>query len=105
MPNGHGGVPFLGAPVVLAILAAAFGLMGAGWISDGACVAFAALAGWRLAYHLHLRAADEYSGAYTAADAYLRALLKYRIAAVIYAGLSAGAAFGLLWWRGLAWQA
>ena len=30
MPNGHGGIPFLGSPVL-----------------------FAAIAGWRLAYHLH----------------------------------------------------
>ena len=105
MPNGHGGVPFLGAPIVFAFL---FAVMASlpnpqrfGWAWVAICLFFAAMAGWRLAYHLHMRDADEYDGAYTAADAYLRATRRYRVAAVTYAILSTAAGFGILWWRGL----
>jgi hypothetical protein len=105
MPNGHGGIPFLGAPVLFAVLFAIFAALPLrdrlGWTWVAICLAFAALAGWRLAYHLHMRAADEYDGAYTSADAFLRAARRYRIAAVIYTSLSTAAAFGILWWRGL----
>ena len=105
MPNGHGGAPFLGSAVLFAIgfaiLASLPGVERYGWPYVALCLAVAAVAGWRLAYHLHMRAADEYEGAYTAADAYLRATRRYRVAAVIYAILSAAAGFGILWWRGL----
>jgi hypothetical protein len=101
MPNGHGGAPFLAAPILFAVGAAAAALLRLGWASVGLCVLFAGLAGWRLAYHLHLRDADEYGGAYTSPDVHSRATQRYRIAAVIYGIIAAAGALGLLWWRGL----
>jgi len=69
MPNGHGGVPFLGVPILFAIV---FVVMASlpnpqrlGWLWVAVCLFFAAIAGWRLAYPRHMRAADEYDGAYT----------------------------------------
>jgi hypothetical protein len=105
MPNGHGGAPFLGAPIFCAILFAVFAALpirerlGWGWV--GLCLGFAALAGWRLAYHLHMRSADEYGGAYTAPEAYQQARRRYLVASVIYTILATGAGFAALWWRGL----
>ena len=105
MPNGHGGVPFLGAPVFLGVLFAVFAslpdIARFGWAYVGLCLGLAAAAGWRLAYHLHMREADEYDGAYTAPDAYQRAARRYWIAAPIYAVLAAAGGFAILWWRGL----
>jgi hypothetical protein len=105
MPNGHGGAPFLGAPVLFLAL---FGVLAAlparerlGWTWVAACLLAAALAGWRLAYHLHMRAADEYGGAYTEPDAYRRSARRYRILAPVYALVAIAAGFGILWWRGL----
>lgn len=105
MPNGHGGIPFLGAPLLFLVL---FGVLAAlplgerlGWGWVAICLAFAALAGWRLAYHLHLRDADEYGGAYTEPGAYRRALRRYRILAPTYALVAIAVGFGILWWRGL----
>jgi len=69
MPNGHSGVPFLGGPMVLAVMF--FACCASlpfkerlGWAWVAICLIFAALAGWRLAYDLHMRDADEYGGAY-----------------------------------------
>jgi hypothetical protein len=59
------------------------------------------MAGWRLAYHVHMREADEYDGAYTAADDYRRAARRYRALAPLYTLLAVSAAFAILWWRGL----
>ena len=105
MPNGHGGVPFLGAPVLLAVLFAVAVFLplreALGWTWVAVCLALAALAGWRLAYHLHMRDADEYDGAYTPNDAYRRAARRYQLAAVTYAIAAAALGFGVLWWRGL----
>lgn len=105
MPNGHGGSPFLGAPILFAIF---FAVMASlpnpqriGWLWVAVCLLFAAVAGWRRAYHLHMRAGDEYDGAYTSPDAYKRAARRYWIAAPIYILLSTAAGFGILWWRGL----
>ena len=105
MPNGHGGVPFLGAPIFLAILFAIFAALPLterlGWTWVGVCLLLAASAGWRLAYHLHMRAADEYDGAYTSRDVYRQAARRYWVLAPVYALLAAAAGFGVLWWRGL----
>jgi hypothetical protein len=105
MPNGHGGIPFLGAPVLFAVLFAVFASLPLrdrlGWTWVAICLALAAMAGWRLAYHLHMRAADEYGGAYTSPDAYKRAAQRYWIAAVIYTALTTAGGFAILWWRGL----
>ena len=61
----------------------------------------AALVGWRLAYHLHLRNVDDYGGAYAAPEVYRRAAARYRVMAVVYTILASGVGFGILWWRGL----
>jgi uncharacterized protein (DUF2062 family) len=105
MPNGHGGAPFMGAPIIFAVMFAIFAAAplkeALGWAWVAICLACAALAGWRLAYHLHMRAADEYSGAYISADAHLKAVRRYWVLAPLYAALAAAAGFGILWWRGL----
>lgn len=107
MPNGHGGIPFLGQSVVLALsfsfVTWAPGRLegGVGWAQVGACLLLAGLFGWSLAYDLHMYNADAYGGAYTPQDKYRSALLRYRILAIIYASISVSVAFGILWWRGL----
>jgi hypothetical protein len=105
MPNGHGGVPFLGAPIVFAIMfATCAGLPPKaqfGWAWVGICLVLAALVGWRLAYDLHMRDADEYGGAYTRPDVYRRAAQRYWILTVVYTVLTTTVGFAILWWRGL----
>jgi hypothetical protein len=91
VPNGHGGVPRFGGPIfyaVLAGLALVFKL-------PAAAAALAAIAGWRLAYHLHFWGADEYSGAYTNPDDYRRARLRYWCLGAVYALAAAAAIFAL----------
>jgi hypothetical protein len=61
MPNGHGGVPRFGGPIFYAVLAG----VAVAFKMVAAAAALAAIAGWRLAYHLHFWRADEYGGAYT----------------------------------------
>ena len=105
MPNGHGGSPFLGAPIfcflLFAVLAALPVRERLGWAWVGVCLVVAAYGGQRLAYHLHMRAAAEYDGAYTEPEAYRQARRRYVIASVIYTTVAAIAGFGVLWWRGL----
>ena len=105
MPNGHGGAPFLGAPILLAVLFAIFAFLPVrdrlGWAWVGIGLVLAALAGWRLAYHLHMRDADEYGGAYTSPDIYREASRRYWMRAALYTILATAAGFGVLWWRGL----
>ncbi|MBF0327810.1 MAG: hypothetical protein HQL10_01480 [Nitrospirae bacterium] len=72
-----------------------------GWLWVAICLVFAALGGWRLAYHLHMWDADEYGGAYTPPDIYQRTLKRYRILSMVYAVLAAVLGFCILWWRGL----
>lgn len=91
MPNGHGGIPRFGGPVFYATLAA---LAVAFKLTVPAAV-LAAIAGWRLAYHLHFWRADEYAGAYTNPDDYRRARLRYWCLGAVYA-LAAAAAIFLL---------
>lgn len=106
MPNGHGGIPHYGSPILLALMffAAAFWPVALDvalqWTRAGVCLALAALAGWRLAYHLHMWQADGYAG-YLTADEYRRAARRYAVFAALYAALGAGAGFAFLWWRGL----
>ena len=105
MPNGHGGSPFLGAPIFSVILFAVLAALPIkdrlGWAWVAVCLCVAAYGGQRLAYHLHMRAAAEYGGAYTEPAAYQRARRRYVIASVIYTILAAAAGFAVLWWRGL----
>jgi hypothetical protein len=105
MPNGHGGVPFLGAPILFAVMFATFvGLPlkdRLGWAWVGICLVLAALVGWRLAYNLHMRDADEYGGGYTPPAVYRQAARRYRVLAVVYTVLTTTMGLGILWWRGL----
>jgi hypothetical protein len=105
MPNGHGGVPFLGTPIFFTVMYAAFAGLPLkdrlGWVWVAIFLVFAALAGWRLAYHLHTWDADEYGGSYTEPDVYRRAKGRYRVLAMVYTVLTAAVGFGLLWWCGL----
>jgi hypothetical protein len=107
MPNGHGGYPFLGAPVLCAILFAVLAWLPLGsagwlaWLRVALCLLLAALIGWRLAYHLHLRHSDDYGGAYTAPERYRRAMLRYRVLALLYAVITSGAGFAILRWRAM----
>ena len=104
MPNGHGS-PFLGAPIFCVILFAVLAALpvGAklGWMWIALCLGVAAYGGNRLAYHLHMRAAAEYDGAYTPPALYQQARRRYVITSVIYGILTTAAGFGVLWWRGL----
>ena len=107
MPNGHGGVPYLGGPILFTIMFAAFAwqpFSNDGWFAwtrVGICLFLAAVIGWRLAYYFHMYDADDYGGAYTPPDLYRRASRRYWIAAPIYAVLTLAAGFCILWWRGL----
>lgn len=107
MPNGHGGYPFLGGPILLAVLftvTAFLPLEARGWLGGlrvAICLLLAALVGWRLAYHLHLRHSDGYGGAYTSPAVYRRAVLRYWILALLYAAIMTGAGYAVLRWRGL----
>lgn len=87
MPNGHGGhVRFLPVIVLLVVLA---GLLvyarktGAEWAAWGG-YGLAALAGERLAHHLHRWNSEEYDGAYYSGEEKAAARKTYIAAAVIY---------------------
>lgn len=56
-----------------------------------------ALAGWRLAYHLHFWAADEYGGAYTTPEKYRRAALRYYGLGIVYAAAGVAAVLAIVW--------
>jgi hypothetical protein len=105
MPNGHGGVPFLGTPILFAAMFVIFAGLPLktrlGWAWVAICLVLSALVGWRLAYNLHMWDADEYGGAYTEPDVYRRAARRYRVLAVVYTVLTAAVGFSILWWRGL----
>jgi hypothetical protein len=107
MPNGHGGYPFLGSPILLAIL---FALTQA-WdvpvpstlntARVAACIVMAAAAGWRLAYHLHMRAADAYSGQFLKEGEREAARKRYVTLAVVYALIAGAIGTAILRMRGL----
>ena len=104
MPNGHGS-PYFGAPIFAVILFAVLAALpvGAklGWAWVALCLAVAAYGGNRLAYHLHMRDAAEYDGAYTSPEVYQKARRRYVITSVIYGIVTTAMGFAVLWWRGL----
>ena len=102
MPNGHGGIPFLGTPVLLAVAFAVLTRVAhPGWPWAAALLWIAALFGWRLAYHLHMRGADEYGGAHMSPEAHQRTRTRYSGIAVAYVLIAVAAAFVILKWRGI----
>jgi len=97
VPNGHGGVPRFGSPILLF-----FALCGLLWLRiarDAQWTLYLALVGaalfaWRLAWHIHLYELLAYGGAYTpqevldaARKRYLATLLFLLPAALIAAYL------------------
>jgi hypothetical protein len=106
MPNGHGGIPHFGSPILFGLMfcAALFWPLAPDaalqWTRVWICVVLAALVGWRLAYHLYMWRAEEYSG-YMTPEEYRRAIRRYAGFAAAYAIVAAVAALALLWWRGL----
>jgi hypothetical protein len=77
----------MGAPLLFAVLC----VIALALQQRYAGLAFAAIAGWRFAYHLHFWGADEYGGAYTSGDAYRRARVRYWCFGALYALGAAGA--------------
>ena len=86
MPNGHGGVPRYGSPVLLSIvLVALLGLQRsweARWTLPLAYLV-AGLLAWRFAWHLHLYDLMEYDGAYTSPDRLQRAKRAHRLTTLV----------------------
>ena len=99
MPNGHGGIPRYGSPVllllVIAYLAALRATGGGAWTGYAALLA-ALLLGWRLAWHLWLYDLTEYGGAYADPEEMRAARRRYYLTAAVLAPAGAGLA-GLLW--------
>lgn len=87
MPNGHGGIPKYGSPVVLFIV-----LLILVWLRLARNILWPVLAaypiviilGWRLAWHIHMYDATEYGGAYTPKEEIESAKRKYRIGIIVY---------------------
>ncbi|MEX2179286.1 MAG: hypothetical protein WD801_11280 [Gemmatimonadaceae bacterium] len=94
MPNGHGGYPWMGGPILLALtfLVLLFLPLDAQSVAGRArplvSLVVAGLFGCRLAYHLHMRRADAYGGGYTDPAAFRRAKRRYAAACVGYAVVS-----------------
>ena len=100
MPNGHGGAPRFGAPLLLLlglgvvlVRRMTFGLTW-GWLVP---YFLAALLGWRLAFHVHMWDAMEYGGAMTPPAAMARAGRRYLLGTIAYALAAAGVV--LVWTR------
>jgi len=106
MPNGHGGYPWMGGPILLAI--GFLILLFLPLASDSAFararpmlgLVVAGVFGCRLAYHLHMRRADAYGGGYTDPDAYRRARRRYALACVGYSAAAVYVAHRALEARG-----
>jgi hypothetical protein len=103
MPNGHGGYPYMGSPLLLLLLIAIVLFAGregsetnAALVRPVLALALALLFGWRLAYHLHKRQLDAYGGAYESADERRRASRRFRLFAILYGGIAFAVVAGLL---------
>ncbi|MBI1746880.1 MAG: hypothetical protein HYR55_09875 [Acidobacteria bacterium] len=91
MPNGHGGIPRFGSPILL--LLALLGYMALSrsvdslWASAPGYL-IGALFGWRLSWHIHLYDAMEYEGAYTSEEVKKRTKRRYRMGWLLYTTLT-----------------
>jgi hypothetical protein len=107
MPNGHGGFPYLGGPILFALLFTFFvwlplpNHVAIIWGRLCVCLILAAMFGWRVAYYIHMYHADEYDGAYTPPEIRQRAIRQYRRAIPLYVFVAIVIGLGTLWWRGL----
>jgi hypothetical protein len=86
MPNGHGGLPHYGTPVLLGI----FWALMVWWQRASASIMphlllylASVLFGWSLAFHLTMWDVMEYGGAYTSEDEMTRAKRRCLIAAAV----------------------
>ena len=95
MPNGHGGYPWMGGPILLLIVFLVVlylpidpesSLSG---VREIAGIVIGALFGCRVAYHVHMRHADAYEGAYTNSEVRGRARTRYVIACIAYGAIGA----------------
>lgn len=106
MPNGHGGIPYLGSPILLALLLVVAISVSIehpsplGYGRAAVCLILAAACGWRLAYHLHMREADEYGGAYTSEVELAKSRGRYRALSAVYAAVFVAATVLVLHSRG-----
>ena len=99
MPNGHGGIPYLGAPVLLAIFTSLFVWWyraSASMIPHVLVYLFSALFGWRLAFHLTMWKVMEYGGGYTSDKRMAKAKRKYLAAVVVLIPLSLAGGYWLV---------
>ncbi len=89
MPNGHGGIPWMGSPVLLLAL-----LILLSWLRFSreaswtvyAAYPVAALFAWRFAWHLCLYEATGYDGGYTPPEEMKKARASfYRLSVVLIA--------------------
>lgn len=106
MPNGHGGYPYMGGPIALALLFALLLFLNlnpeslAGRARPILALVVAGWFGCKLAYHLHFRRLDEYEGAYIEPEARRRGRSRYRVACVMYAAVSVYLGHLAIEWRG-----
>ncbi len=86
MPNGHGGTPKWGLPLILLGGTVAsliwYSKVHAVW-SAAASLVFAALLAWRFSYHVTMWDAGEYGGAYTAEAAMKLARKRHRMWSIL----------------------
>ena len=91
MPNGHGGIPFLGAPVLLGILTAllVWWYRATGSVIPQVLIYIStALFGWRLAFHITMWDVMEYGGGYTSEEDMTKAKRRFMGAAITLIPLS-----------------
>ena len=85
MPNGHGGIPYFGAPVLLGILTALliWWYRATGSVIPQVLIYIStALFGWRLAFHLTMWDVMEYGGGYTSEEDMAKAKRKFMAVAI-----------------------
>ena len=91
MPNGHGGVPRFGAPLLIAGIAVA--LYFNSWFALSSffrpvLLVLAAGFGWKLAEHMHFWGVLEYGGSMVTPEEASRARLKMILGSVAYASIA-----------------
>ena len=96
MPNGHGGIPRFGMPILIGLILVigilVRTIMGYRLFRYDIHL-LAILFGWRLAYHIHLWNVTEYGGAMTSENEMIRARKRYLIGAIVYSLIAVAALF------------
>jgi hypothetical protein len=91
MPNGHGGIPWFGSPVLLGAATVITVWFESKWSTGWLVVlafALSLLFAWRFAFHLHMWDVAGYGGGYTSDDEMRHAKKRFRIGIVIYSAIS-----------------